>query len=600
MSSDLNIRDSSMIHPAAKLEIADGALAQLRIMYRQKTKLATEIELSRPLTQRIARGVKRALRNGWRIHRYPRAYWRGLRATGTTKLARADVAALEKLTEQRRHDEAIAFAAALLPIKADDIDFIKTARTAFGKAGAMSLQAQAFTALRRRADSAWARGQERKLMGRIRETESDWWPQIPESMSTSLTPVPGRVLHMLKVAMPYRQSGYTMRSKYILDSQRSAGLDPVAMTALGFPQQAGVSDPATSEVVNGTTHHYLELESDSLLTGPVDVYLDAFAAQAAARAAVIAPSVIQVHSGHRGYEPALVAVAVARALNVPLVYEVRGFFESTWSRDLDWNERGETYARRVETETRCMKAADAVVTLSESMRSEIISRGVTAAKVFVVPNGVDIAAFHPAPRSAALVEQLGLAGKFVVGYVSNLDHYREGHEILIQATARLRARDIPATALIVGDGTRREELEELAIREGVDDGVIFTGKVPHDEVLDYYRLLDIFVVPRIPERAARLVTPLKPFEAMAAGIPVVVSNLEALVEIVGAGQRGDFFEAGDPQSLADALTSLYNKPDRRAELAKRAYDWVVDERQWSANAARYAAIYDSIGARVSM
>jgi glycosyltransferase involved in cell wall biosynthesis len=582
----------SPTHAAAKLQVADGSLAQLRVLHGELMRLTAVVERSRPLPLRLSRGLVRARRNGWRLHAYPRAFWRGFRATGAGRLAGADLTKLQQLSEQGLHDQAIAFAAALLPLKSSDVEFLDAARHAFARVGALSLQLQAAEAVVRADDSPSRRSQLRNVAGRIRETEPGWLPAVP-AVPTPADPVHGRVVHLLKAAMPYRQSGYTMRSQYVVDSQRAAGLDPVVITALGFPPDGDTTVPAV-EIVSGSPHHHLDNPGKRLLKGPPDLFLDAYAEAAAARVAEVSPSIIHAHSGHRGYEQALVGLALARAFGLPLVYEVRGFFESLWSRDPAWNERGELYERRLATEIRCMREADAVVTLSESMRAEIMSRGIDGAKVHVVPNGVDVSAFHPAQRRDDLVAELGLEDRFVVGYVSNLDHWREGHETLIRAAARLRADGVPAVALIVGDGNRRAELERLAEAEGAGDAVLFTGRVPHDRVLDYYRLLDVFVVPRIAERAARLVTPLKPFEAMAAGLPVVVSALAPLLEIVGDGERGRAFPPGDADALAEVLAELWRDPDTRSELAKRARDWVVAERQWSANAARYAAIYAAV------
>jgi len=289
-----------------------------------------------------------------------------------------------------------------------------------------------------------------------------------------------------------------------------------------------------------------------------------------------------------------VALALGRHFGLPVMYEVRGFFESLWTSDVEWSDKSETYRRRLETENRCMADADAVVTLSESMRAEIVSRGIPASKVHVVPNGVDVATFQPSKRRTDLVERYGLADRFVFGYVSNLDHYREGQELLIDAAVSLRRRGIDATAMIVGDGSRREVLERHADELDAGDAVVFTGRVPHDEVLDYYALLDVFVVPRINERAARLVTPLKPLEAMAAGIPVVTSDLEALRELTGAGERGRQFATGDSEALAVVLADLQGDLAARSAMADRARAWVAAERQWSTNGRRYAEIYAAL------
>ena len=262
---------------------------------------------------------------------------------------------------------------------------------------------------------------------------------------------------------------------------------------------------------------------------PVDGYLDDWAKAAAPWVSAERPEVLHVHSGHRGYETALVGQALARSAGLPLVYEVRGFFETLWTRDVAWAERGELTWRRRNTDTRCMLAADAVVTLSDTMRAVIVARGVAADRVHVIPNGVDVDAFRPRARNLALVARHGLADKFVFGYVSNLDHFREGHELLIEAAIRLRKqRGFPPSR-----SSSATVIDASSSSGSPVDWVVATQSSSRvgcrtAEVLDYYALLDVFVIPRVDELAARLVTPLKPYEAMAAGRPLLVSDLEAL------------------------------------------------------------------------
>ena len=95
-------------------------------------------------------------------------------------------------------------------------------------------------------------------------------------------------------------------------------------------------------------------------------------------------------------------------------------------------------------------------------------------------------------------------------------------------------------------------------------------------------------------RAARLVTPLKPFEALALGLPLVVSDLPALQEITGNGDRGRTFVTGDASSLADVLEELATSADARQELAAKGRDWVLGHRTWAHNDDRYARIYESV------
>jgi glycosyltransferase involved in cell wall biosynthesis len=150
------------------------------------------------------------------------------------------------------------------------------------------------------------------------------------------------------------------------------------------------------------------------------------------------------------------------------------------------------------------------------------------------------------------------------------------------------------TCLIIGDGKRRGELEGIARKAGVDGRVIFTGKVPHDAVAGHYAVLDAFVVPRRDERAARTVTPLKPYEALAMARPLVVADLPALTEIAAPDARGLAFAAGDAAALASALERLMDDPDLGRRIGNAGREWVARERSWAANGPRLRAVYDQV------
>ena len=243
-----------------------------------------------------------------------------------------------------------------------------------------------------------------------------------------------------------------------------------------------------------------------------------------------------------------------------------------------------------------MRDADAVVTLSETMRRDILDRGGTDPdRVVVVPNGVDVERFVPGPRDPELAARVGVGDDPVIGYISSFTGY-EGIRYLIEGTAELRRRGRRVRCLLVGDGEERAALEAAATAAGVDDGtVIFTGRVPHDEVLAYYRLIDVFVVPRTNDRVSQLVTPLKPYEAMAMERALVVSGVGALLEIVADGETGRSFRPEDPIDLADVVEPLLDDPAERERLGKAARVWVTEHRTWRQNGARYRALYERLG-----
>jgi glycosyltransferase involved in cell wall biosynthesis len=479
----------------------------------------------------------------------------------------------------------------------DSIRVLRLLRDIQSKQGELSSQARTLHRIQALDESPETLRGERMLMGRIVETSAGWLPRIP-GPARPVAPKDGVVLNLLKESLPYLTNGFTMRSRYNLLAVRDAGMEPHVVTNLGFPRLLGGSVPSpvpAVEMVDGISHHRLDLGPSHLAAAqPFDVVLEEQAWLTARIAGRIAPSIIHAGSGHRGYETALVGAALRAHLGRPLVYEVRSFFESTWSADARWNERGEQYQRRHDAETAAMRGADHVVTIAEAMRDDIIARGVDPERVTVIPNGVDATAFTPQAPDPALRRQYGLEGRFAFGYVSNLDHPRENQELLVEATAILLKRGRAVTCLIIGDGKRRAEIEGIARKAGVGDRVIFTGRVPHDAVASHYALLDAFVVPRRDERAARTVTPLKPYEALAMERPLVVADLPALTEIAEPDARGLAFPAGDAAALASTLERLIDEPELGRRMGVAGREWVARERSWAANGPRFRAVYDQV------
>jgi glycosyltransferase involved in cell wall biosynthesis len=400
---------------------------------------------------------------------------------------------------------------------------------------------------------------------------------------------PLKILHIVTDALPSTSAGYTIRTQEIAVAQRLAGMDPHVATRIGFPVTAGAIDGRSTVTVDGVPYHRL---LPWVMPGRMDRLYQAHLSRAARLTERLQPAVLHAASN---YANAVIALALRDAAGLPVVYEVRGFWEDTWlsrhaaNADLKLSDR---YVRTRGLETHCMAEADLVVTLGEAMREEIVARGVPAANVIIVPNGVSESFLRPLPDGAALRASLGIKpGEYVVGLVSSLVAH-EGIGTLLQAVKLLGDRGVRARALIVGDGPERTALQRQAADLGLD--AIFTGRVPSSKVRDYHAVLDVFVVPRTPDRVCQLVTPLKPVEAMASGLPVVVSDVRALAEIVHDRETGLVSPPLDAGELADRLQQLLASPDLRAKLGANARDWVARDRTWAHNAARYREAYSAL------
>lgn len=416
-------------------------------------------------------------------------------------------------------------------------------------------------------------------------------PRPPERAAQNRGRPQTPVLHLVTDALPSTSAGYTIRTQEIALAQRLAGMDPHVATRIGFPVTAGAIDGRTTVTVDGVPYHRL---LPWVMPGRMDRLYQTHLRHAARLTERLRPAVLHAASN---YANAVIALALRDATGLPVVYEVRGFWEDTWlsrhaaNADLKLSDR---YVRTRALETHCMTDADLVVTLGEAMREEIVQRGVPAENVIIVPNGVSEDFLRPLPDGAALRTRLGIRpDEHVVGLVSSLVAH-EGIGTLLEAVKILNDRGVKTRALIVGDGPERTALQRRAAELGLD--AIFTGRVPSARVRDYHAVLDVFVVPRTPDRVCQLVTPLKPVEAMASGLPVVVSAVNALSEIVNDKETGLTFPPLDAGALADQLQQVLDRQELRTRLGARAREWVARDRTWAHNAARYREAYRHLGA----
>jgi glycosyltransferase involved in cell wall biosynthesis len=402
--------------------------------------------------------------------------------------------------------------------------------------------------------------------------------------------VPHKVLHIVGKSMPYVVAGYTVRTQSAVEALRDAGFAPEVVTRLGFPWDAGVAPQRPEERVNGIVHHHIggaavPARWDDRLTANVEALGPVVEA--------VRPGLLHAHSD---FENALLALALRDRYGLPVVYELRGFWEETWLAETPAHTpAADRYRWRHEREIAAVGAADHAVTLAETMRVQLVEAGVAAEHVSIVPNAVDPDRFPRVERDPVLAASLGIGpDEVTVGYVSSLSGY-EGVGTLLRAVRRVAASGRNVRGIVVGDGDERESLERLARRLGLADRVVFTGRVAHDLVLAYYSVIDVFVVPRTNDRVCHLVTPLKPFEAMSTGRALVMSSVAALREIAEASGAAATFPPEDDAALAEVLEGLLDDPGRRGALADAGASWVREHRTWAANAQRYRRVYAGLG-----
>ena len=394
-----------------------------------------------------------------------------------------------------------------------------------------------------------------------------------------------RVLHVLDHSVPLH-SGYTFRTLSILREQRRMGWLTFHLTS---PKHTAPGEP--EEEVEG-----LVFFRTPWRPGPV-AGLPGVRELAQMRATTrrleevarrVRPDILHAHSPVLNALPAL---RVGRRLGIPVVYEVRAFWEDAAVDHGTAREGGLRYRLARGLETYALRRVAQVTTICEGLRRDIIARGIPEAKVSVIPNAVDIAAFEfGGEPDEALKAALGLAGRTVVGFIGSFYAY-EGLDLLIAALPRVLAAMPDVRLLLVGGGPQEQALKALARNLGVEAEVVFAGRVPHGDVQRYYSVVDVLAYPRHSMRLTELVTPLKPLEAMAQGRLLVASDVGGHRELIRDGETGILFRAGDVKSLAEAIVSLLRNRERWPELRARARRYVEDERSWAGSVARYRDVF---------
>ena len=395
-----------------------------------------------------------------------------------------------------------------------------------------------------------------------------------------------RILHVLDHSLPLH-SGYTFRTRAILRAQMARDWDVRGITGLRHGARG-----AAEELVDGLRFHRTPgkpATGNPLLREWRDI-----SAHADAIDALVArwrPAIIHAHS------PVLNAMAaqrVAKRHGIPLLYEIRAFWEDAAVGNGTGTEGSPRYWLTRQLETHAVRAADAVAVICEGLRTDLIARGIDSAKIIVSPNGVDMEQFGtPVPRDPALTARLGLEGADVVGFIGSFYDY-EGLDDLIAAMPRLVRARPRVKLLLVGGGPCEQALRDQATASPFADHIVFVGRVPHDQVEDYYAQVDVLAYPRKAMRLTDLVTPLKPLEAMAQGRLVAASSVGGHRELIEDGVTGTLFAPGDPGAIATALAGMFADRGFWDERREAARAFVERERNWSSNILRYEPVYQQL------
>jgi len=395
-----------------------------------------------------------------------------------------------------------------------------------------------------------------------------------------------RVLHIFDHSLPLH-SGYTFRSANILRGQRRLGWETTHLTS---PKQGKCA--AMEEQADGLSFYRTPPPNGLLGRLPVLnqwAFMRATERRLLELAERLHPDLLHAHSPVLNAWP---AIRAGRRLGIPVVYEIRAFWEDAAVDHGTQSEWGPRYRLTRAMETRAVQAASQVVTICGGLRGDLVARGIPIDKIGVVPNAVDVEQFSlGGVADPELKARLGLTGCRVIGFLGSYYAY-EGLDLLIQALPLILERAPDVKLLLVGGGPQEANLKAQAAAMSLANKVVFVGRVPHAEVNRYYDLVDLLAYPRHAMRLTDLVTPLKPLEAMAQGRLLIASDVGGHQELIEDGVTGVLFRAGDVADLAAKAVATLNREDGGATLRANGRRFVENERNWAKSIANYPAIYE--------
>ena len=289
----------------------------------------------------------------------------------------------------------------------------------------------------------------------------------------------------------------------------------------------------------------------------------------------------------------LLALYIKRRYKIPFVLEMSNPIEQTW-------EYYKLYSRhkcfwyfitKIEAYLTLyiMHKADLVLPTTRWMLEDFAKKGITKSKMMPFQNGIDLDRFSNA-NGSEIQDKYGLKDSKVVIYIGTMQ--RERHlEVLIHAFSKVKENKENAKLLMVGEGYDKTNLEKLATDLGIENDVIFTGQVYFDEVPNFIAAGDIGVSPIPPLDFYKLSSPIKMFEYMALGKPVVANDeipeQEEVLEQSGGGILVEF----EAESFANRIIKLLDNPKMSKDMGERGREWVVKYRSYEVLARRLEERY---------
>lgn len=290
----------------------------------------------------------------------------------------------------------------------------------------------------------------------------------------------------------------------------------------------------------------------------------------------------------------LVAAYIKRRYKVPFVFELSNPLEQDWEFHKIEPKKPWVLYYVIAKFTKfvanyLLYEADLILPTTKWFEEDLAKQGVPKSKMMPYPNGINIRAFQN-KDGKNIRKRYCLNNSKVVIYIGTLSKARY-LDLLIKAFSSVKNDVANVKLLIVGDGSDEVNLKSIAHKLGIENDIIFTGQVPQSEIPNFIEAADIGISPVPPLSFYKLSSPIKMFEYMAMGIPVVANEEIPEHKEVLEQSRGGILVSFTPETFADAIIDLLNNPVNAAEMGQMGREWVMKNRSYDVLARRLEAKY---------
>ena len=442
-------------------------------------------------------------------------------------------------------------------------------------------------------DNNWKETQKRKLeleLNLLKEGVA-----YDKSSFQKIQGSPKSIMYHVNQSLPHHSSGYAIRTQSLLKSLKSKNWNISAYARVGYPNDRydyiGSKIVDSYSTVDGIDYYFAPSRTKSIGKLDIKQYQKENVKLIIKQAKEFGPSIIHCASN---YSCGLAGTAAAKILGLPSIYEMRGLWHVTRTAKQPEYDESNHYRMIEGLEMQAAKNASHVLAITEGVKDVLLTNGIEEEKITLLPNAVDINKFKPRERNEKIEQKFGLNGMTTIGYIGSFTDY-EGLDYLLKAGAALKDKyEGKFKILMIGDGVVLDNLKSLSRELKLDNVIHFTGRIEHNDVLDYYSVIDIAVYPRKGMKVCEIVSPLKPLEAMAMEKTVIASNVKALSEMVKNNETGLLHEKDNIDDLTKLLEKCLKDKKLTKSLGINARKWVTKNRNWDAVSEKVSNLYKKL------